>query len=468
MAGFGHGSGFAVAPNRVVTNAHVVAMAADDSKTVAIGVVPSEGAQATRARIIAIDPARDLALLEIEEGSLTPIPLYHRPARRRRAGRGLGLSRQCRSRHRALGRRLYHAAAADPLGRHLLQRAADQRHHHPAPHRQHRPRPFGRAAARPVRPGARRQHLDHPQPGRRRALRLRRRQSRAHRLPPPGAPALPGGRPPNASAWPTGCARTRSAPPAEERARPAAAAPRPRRRATRASAASPRSRRAARTGSPSPSCCSSSPCSPSAAPASCWSRTGRSRRSPSPAAAPSCCCSRSSSSSSRPSLRRRPRRRAEGAGGARGGARAASPAATSAAWCPSAAGSPSPRPTDVPLDWSETGCVNAPHPICAQRRGLDPDPRPRRRAGGVGARIPPGERRICRHPLSARRRRRWAGCARCAATSSIKACTADPEARTILADQQREIGAVLPRLPNERLVYACENQGPAAAAAPAR
>ena len=50
----------------------------------------------------------------------------------------------------------------------------------------------------------------------------------------------------------------------------------------------------------------------------------------------------------------------------------------------------------------------------------------------------------------------------------IKACTADPEARTILADQQRDIDAVLPRLPNERLVYACENQGPASGPAGAR
>ena len=85
-------------------------------------------------------------------------PALHRPARRRRAGRRIGLSRQCRSRHRAFGPGLYHAAAADPLDRHLLQRPPDQRHHHPPPHRQYRPRPFGRAVARPVRPGARRQH----------------------------------------------------------------------------------------------------------------------------------------------------------------------------------------------------------------------------------------------------------------------------------------------------------------------
>jgi S1-C subfamily serine protease len=78
VAGFGHGSGFAVAPNRVVTNAHVVAQAAAGAN-VAVGVVPSEGAKAARARVIAVDPARDLALLEVEEGALPAIPLYTGP-----------------------------------------------------------------------------------------------------------------------------------------------------------------------------------------------------------------------------------------------------------------------------------------------------------------------------------------------------------------------------------------------------
>ncbi|HYN45567.1 MAG TPA: serine protease [Allosphingosinicella sp.] len=78
VIGFGHGSGFAVAPNRIVTNAHVVAQA-QEGKRVAVGVVPSEGAQATRARIIAVDPARDLALLEVEQGGFPPIPLYIGP-----------------------------------------------------------------------------------------------------------------------------------------------------------------------------------------------------------------------------------------------------------------------------------------------------------------------------------------------------------------------------------------------------
>ena len=81
VAGFGHGSGFAVAPNRVVTNAHVVAQAqqGEEGRTVSIGVVPSQGAQASRARVIAYDPARDLALLEVEDARLPPIPLYVGP-----------------------------------------------------------------------------------------------------------------------------------------------------------------------------------------------------------------------------------------------------------------------------------------------------------------------------------------------------------------------------------------------------
>ena len=74
---FGHGSGFAVASNRIVTNAHVVALAAQYPENVAVGVVPSQGSEAQRARIVAIDPARDLALIEMGEGgALPPLPLF--------------------------------------------------------------------------------------------------------------------------------------------------------------------------------------------------------------------------------------------------------------------------------------------------------------------------------------------------------------------------------------------------------
>jgi S1-C subfamily serine protease len=73
---FGHGSGFAVAPNRIVTNAHVVALAVSNPDGVAIGIVPSEGSQSYGARIVAVDPARDLALLEMQDGRVPPVALF--------------------------------------------------------------------------------------------------------------------------------------------------------------------------------------------------------------------------------------------------------------------------------------------------------------------------------------------------------------------------------------------------------
>lgn len=73
---FGHGSGFAVGPNRVVTNAHVVALAVSDPENVRIGVIPAEGSPPSPARIIAVDPARDLALLELQQGRLPPAALF--------------------------------------------------------------------------------------------------------------------------------------------------------------------------------------------------------------------------------------------------------------------------------------------------------------------------------------------------------------------------------------------------------
>ncbi|HTG37694.1 S1C family serine protease, partial [Sphingomonas sp.] len=73
---FGHGSGFAVAPNRVVTNAHVVELAARYPDNVVVGVVPSEGERSVQGRLIAVDPARDLALIEFGEVRLPPLTLY--------------------------------------------------------------------------------------------------------------------------------------------------------------------------------------------------------------------------------------------------------------------------------------------------------------------------------------------------------------------------------------------------------
>lgn len=69
-----HGTGFAISPTRIVTNAHVVAEAAQDD-TLRIGIVPAEGEGGAFARILAVSPRNDLALLEIAKGSLRLPPL---------------------------------------------------------------------------------------------------------------------------------------------------------------------------------------------------------------------------------------------------------------------------------------------------------------------------------------------------------------------------------------------------------
>lgn len=69
-----HGSGFAVTPNRIITNAHVIREALQDD-TLRIGIVPSEGEESAFARPIAVSPRNDLALLELVDSSLTLPPL---------------------------------------------------------------------------------------------------------------------------------------------------------------------------------------------------------------------------------------------------------------------------------------------------------------------------------------------------------------------------------------------------------
>ena len=79
VAGFGHGSGFAVAPNRIVTNAHVVELAERYPDNVVIGVVPSEGSKSYQGRVVAYDSRRDLALIEVSEAKLPPAALFTGP-----------------------------------------------------------------------------------------------------------------------------------------------------------------------------------------------------------------------------------------------------------------------------------------------------------------------------------------------------------------------------------------------------
>ncbi|KQZ69474.1 peptidase S1 [Sphingopyxis sp. Root214] len=79
VVGFGHGSGIAISPTRIVTNAHVVESAAKYPDNVALGVVPSEGQKSFAGKLIAIDTARDLALIEITEGRLPAAAIYTGP-----------------------------------------------------------------------------------------------------------------------------------------------------------------------------------------------------------------------------------------------------------------------------------------------------------------------------------------------------------------------------------------------------
>ncbi|MEO0698866.1 MAG: serine protease [Pseudomonadota bacterium] len=73
-----HGSGFAVTPTLIVTNAHVIREALQDD-TLRIGVVPSESvgnsSNGAFARAVSVSPRNDLALLEIAEGGLRLPPL---------------------------------------------------------------------------------------------------------------------------------------------------------------------------------------------------------------------------------------------------------------------------------------------------------------------------------------------------------------------------------------------------------
>ncbi|WP_033074547.1 S1C family serine protease [Sphingopyxis sp. MWB1] len=79
VVGFGHGSGIAISPTRIVTNAHVVESAVKYPQNVALGVVPSEGKKSYPARLVAIDTQRDLALIEMTEGRVPPAAVYSGP-----------------------------------------------------------------------------------------------------------------------------------------------------------------------------------------------------------------------------------------------------------------------------------------------------------------------------------------------------------------------------------------------------
>jgi S1-C subfamily serine protease len=90
VVGFGHGSGFAVAPNRIVTNAHVVGDAQEFPDNVVIGIVPSEGSRSYAGRLIRIDRQRDLALVEIVDGRVPAASVFTGPVPQREQVFALG------------------------------------------------------------------------------------------------------------------------------------------------------------------------------------------------------------------------------------------------------------------------------------------------------------------------------------------------------------------------------------------
>lgn len=73
----GHGSGVAVAPNVILTNAHVVDLARQDS-TVEIGIVPSQGNKSYGGQVISYSSRNDLALVRID-GRVTSATIYTAP-----------------------------------------------------------------------------------------------------------------------------------------------------------------------------------------------------------------------------------------------------------------------------------------------------------------------------------------------------------------------------------------------------
>ncbi|USU04568.1 serine protease [Sphingomonadaceae bacterium OTU29MARTA1] len=79
VVGFGHGSGVAIAPDRIVTNAHVMELAERYPDNVVVGVVPSEGDKSYQGRVIAYDAQRDLALIEFAGARLPVAALYTGP-----------------------------------------------------------------------------------------------------------------------------------------------------------------------------------------------------------------------------------------------------------------------------------------------------------------------------------------------------------------------------------------------------
>jgi V8-like Glu-specific endopeptidase len=75
-----HGTGFAVTPEQVVTNSHVVEEASSDPSLI-VGIVPSDGGEAVYGRIVSVSPRNDLALVATTKPMhLAPLTISGNPS----------------------------------------------------------------------------------------------------------------------------------------------------------------------------------------------------------------------------------------------------------------------------------------------------------------------------------------------------------------------------------------------------
>lgn len=70
----GHGTGFAVTPDKVLTNAHVVELLRTE-KNLVVGVIPPEGQRSYGGKVIGYSPGNDLALIQLR-GAKLPVTTF--------------------------------------------------------------------------------------------------------------------------------------------------------------------------------------------------------------------------------------------------------------------------------------------------------------------------------------------------------------------------------------------------------
>jgi V8-like Glu-specific endopeptidase len=73
------GSGFAISPHRIVTNAHVVEAAQNPFADSVVAIVPAEGSKGMKGTVVAFDAARDLAVVDVGAARLEPLAIYSGP-----------------------------------------------------------------------------------------------------------------------------------------------------------------------------------------------------------------------------------------------------------------------------------------------------------------------------------------------------------------------------------------------------